>query len=306
MKPDTDYPVGDGLPGCKRCFGRGVVALPPEPHHVGDLTQICLCVMSREVRRNVDRGWPGLMATTSSPNESPLKPFIKKNLWVTASLHAFRPQFKQMAVRMGPYWNFLVRNDADLMSAWLSDLKDVHDGDVSQMRLQELPDRNVDLELLVIPPGLLVIVLGVKSARNSAMPEVLLETLRFRQYRQKPTWILDQPSSPFTDGHISWSSSCADLISEWKHVRLSGDSEPVPNAPPARTAKPKPWAEKPEAPPPTPVQMTAPVNLDEVLEEAEAEDLGPSANTNNTKSLLNDSDAEAPAKKAWKKKGGRS
>jgi hypothetical protein len=73
---------------------------------------------------------------------------------------------------------------------------------------------------LVDPPDLLVIRLGVKSARNSAMPEVLLEALAHRSHVGKPTWICDQPTKKLDPSHISFSPDVADFLRGWDHFAL--------------------------------------------------------------------------------------
>lgn len=176
------------------------------------------------------------MSCESKPSN--LHTLIGQNAWITAPSATFRSYFKHMAVRQGPKWPFLVRTDADLMSAWLSGKQDVKDADVVQMHSREADaeavNRNIHLEMLVLPPSLLVLNLGVKAARNSAMPEVFLEALRMRQYMNKPTWVVDQPTYPFRDGvpsrepnrrwevepHIAFSDAALDLMSTWKRVKI--------------------------------------------------------------------------------------
>jgi hypothetical protein len=166
------------------------------------------------------------MSGVTSAESCAFSKLTTRNAWITSPMAIFRAQFKHLAVRQGPKWGFLVRNDADLMSAWLTDLKDVRDGDVAQGRLA-MPERNVDLDMLVLPPPLLVIILGVKAARNSAMPEVLLEALRMRQYHSKPTWVVDQPTYVFAPGHISFSENAHELIGEWARVKLNVKAKAV-------------------------------------------------------------------------------
>jgi hypothetical protein len=74
------------------------------------------------------------------------------------------------------------------------------------------------------PPELLVIQLGVKSARNNAMPEVFLETLRHRAFTGKPTWVFDQPDSPFNSNHLCYSEESHHVMTEFKRVSLAKDA----------------------------------------------------------------------------------
>lgn len=265
---------------------------------------LCLCVLARDVRANVERGWPGLMAVTSRPSN--LKNVTTENVWVTTPMVTFKAYFKYLAVRQGPKWSFLVRNDADLMSAWLAGKNEVSDADVERVHNGEIgaghSDRNLDLELLVLPPTLLVIVLGVKTARNSAMPEVLLEALRLRLYAGKPTWLIDQPTCPFQDGnvqlgtkpHISWSETTADIVSSWRHIEIS-----------AKEAKPSKPAPTKVAAPSSIVDDSAPA--EEVEEESDQPStmFVPSPTHNGTRGMLEEHEnaSAEPAKKSWKKRG---
>jgi hypothetical protein len=128
---------------------------------------------------------------------------------------------------MGPRWYFQVVSDAVLMDAWLSrDIAEVWDPDVDAIR-RTVSSKYAQLSDLVDPPELLIIQLGVKAARNKAMPEVLLEALHRRYLMQdgKPTWLLDQPVYPLAEGHISYSDRIAELLTTWKHVDLGDDLE---------------------------------------------------------------------------------
>jgi hypothetical protein len=296
LRTGTDYPAGDGVPDCKQCKGRGVVPVIIQNQPGLDVTQPCECIQARDVRRNVDRGWPDLMTVTSEPPSKSLKTGLQQNLWITADLQDFRAQFKYIAVRQGPKWSFLVRTDADLMSAWLSniDTQDLIDGEIMEKRGRESSERRVDLELLVVPPDLLVLNLGVKYARNSAMPEVFMEALLLRQYRNKPTWVVDSEHSPFAGpsggmdafgkpdrGHISWSQRAADFLSQWRHVKLTESKEE-----PAPKPQPRPVASAPA--------FDLPV-LDATLKPSvEKVTVAPEAYRAGTASILNMDEDDAP------------
>jgi len=83
------------------------------------------------------------------------------------------------------------------------------------------------------PPELLVIQLGVKAARNNAMPEVFLETLRHRAFTGKPTWVFDQPDNPFNSNHLCYSEESHHVMTEFKRVSVAketGDSRRLQQA----------------------------------------------------------------------------
>ena len=240
----TDYPDGDGVPNCLVCKGRGVTPIPPRPGMLIPGTMPCVCVMQRDILANVERGWRGL----SKADKVPISPLLEregKSLWITSSNRLFKAHLRHVAVRNGPKWGFVVVSDADLMDAWLSrvDDRDIYDGDIEQMRRQPVTSRYGALVDMVEPPELLVIVTGVKAARNSAMHEVLLEALRHREHINKPTWVVDQPDSPLKSGHISYSPQVGEFLSYLLHVKLraTGEAKPkVPQMPPGIRPVPSP------------------------------------------------------------------
>ena len=287
----TDYPQGDGRPDCPECHGRGVLPAPPPKGFSVFGSKPCPCVLVRDIARNIERGWHGLLAADPVP-DSPLKGHTKANLRVTGSLAAFRSHLKHVAARMPPTWGFLVVSDADLMNAWLSRHLNVRDADVSQMRQQaevRLYDSLVDL---IEPAEILIIYCGVKAARNEAMPEVLLEVLQHRGHLSKKTWVVDHPDAPLADGHISYSRAVGEYLQSWKRVRLDEGGGKKQAFSPARP-RPNPLHVD------IPVLSVAPLS-DEEVAEAVDQAMGPSAHTNKTTSYLSDTDGDAPKKK-WRR-----
>ena len=72
------------------------------------------------------------------------------------------------------------------------------------------------------PYDLVIFRLGVKAARNTAMPEVLLEALALRDHLEKPTWVWDQPHRPLIEGHRCWSMQVQVELNAWSRVRYNG------------------------------------------------------------------------------------
>jgi len=221
----NDYPVGDGVPNCSMCGGRGVVDYDI-PNYPVPGTLACKCVQARDILRNLERGWRGLSRYKAIPKKSAvLHKFLDGNLRVTASENLLRRHLRRLGQERGPRWSFNVFSDADLMDAWLSrvDEEDIYDADVERIRRTAVSGRFRALVDLVEPPGLLVLRAGVKAARNAAMPEVFLEALHHRSMADKPTWVVDTPSYPLADGHISFDFRVGDYLEEWEHVFLEGE-----------------------------------------------------------------------------------
>jgi hypothetical protein len=79
---------------------------------------------------------------------------------------------------------------------------------------------------LVEPPQLLIIRLGVKVARNQAMPEVFMEGVQLRLHTGKPTWIWDQPDYPFREGHLCWSTYGESLVESFPLITPTSNDTP--------------------------------------------------------------------------------
>lgn len=214
-----------GLPNCPSCGGRGRVTLEPKVGYVGPpALQLCTCVLHRDILKNVERGMPGLSKAPRVPT-SPLLSLVEKDVWVTANEDWFWPHLRHVAVRRPPTWSFFVATDADLMTAWLAtkalEGAEIIDTDTKErVALRSL--RHLTLTDIAVPSDLLVVRLGIKSARNQAMPEVLLETIRLREHENKPTWLWDQPGAPLDrDDHRCHDPVIIDNIAGWTRVLAS-------------------------------------------------------------------------------------
>jgi len=220
-----DFPDGDGDPACKKCHGRGVVPMPlenPPPFALIEITTPCDCVHDRDILRNVKRGWPALDKVPLR-KASPLQGKGEQNTWITATHDAFKSHLKRVAVDKGHSWFFRVINDAELMDSWLRNVEDdeILDPDVMAVRNEHGPSRSVSDTVEI--PSLLIIVVGVKSARNAAMPELLLEALNRRAHADKPTWVVDHPLYRLGPNHIAYDQLVGETLKSWEHLDIDGD-----------------------------------------------------------------------------------
>ena len=226
----SDYTQGNGKPDCPDCQGRGAVPIPKEdrpPGARGPITRICDCILVEETLKNMERGWVGLANARPLQEASFLREYSDKDLWLTAMTKDFREHLRHIAARKGPDWYFSVVSDAQLMDAWLAPDIDVRDMDVDQLRRSAVSSQFARLVDRVEPPALLIVQVGVKAARNKAMPEVLLEALRHRAHIGKPTWVVDNPFYRLTEGHISYSPDVGRFMNNWDNHLI----EPQPMAP---------------------------------------------------------------------------
>lgn len=217
--PSRKYAPEEEEPPCERCGGTGSIPLEVDgpPVH-----KVCLCVLKRRINANLERGMKGLSRWKGRVDESPLTPFVDKNAWITADRDWFLTHVRHVAARQPNLWGFRVTTDAAMMRAWLATAAfkglEILDPDGVEEAAQTT-FVHLTLDEAILPPALLVIRLGVKHARNSAMPEVLSEALLLREHEGKPTWLWDNDEHPFMSGHISWAPDVADRISSWSRVR---------------------------------------------------------------------------------------
>lgn len=210
---------------CPKCDDRGFIWIQQTPRQAPTV-EVCSCQLVKDVVSNVNRGWANLIRAQKIQH-SPLLGKEQQDLWVTSQYETFRAHMRYVAVRQGSMWNFRVVSDLDLMTAWLGStaLKrtDIFDPDIA-MHGASVSAQMHSLVDLVEPPELLIIQLGVKSARNSATPEVFVEALRHRQFQGKPTWVFDQPDQPFNHNHMCYSEESHRLLASWEHLPLQKSS----------------------------------------------------------------------------------
>lgn len=210
---------------CPICHGTGSIPVESSgpPVHT-----MCKCRLQREILANAERGMIGLTKQPPVPR-SPLLGREEENLTITAPSNWFLPHLRHVAIRQPPTWSFKVVTDAEMMTAWLATASlagaKIFDADVMEdaaavsLAKMTLPD-------LVEPPGLLVVRLGVKVARNVAMSEVFMEALTLRHHNGSPVWLWDQPDNQLAPGHMCFSEYAKEFVSEWPHIDSRNDHTP--------------------------------------------------------------------------------
>lgn len=217
------------MPLCKKCFGAGY--LQKDDGYMGMPEAIpCSCTIKKALNQQAEKAWQGL-SEYPIKKTSLLRNKIKENLIVVSDRNNLMSHLRSaLAHERRPERFIKVVSDATLMSAWLSNLQlansEIIDPDFQRdIRVQALED-------LAESPFLLIIRIGIKMARNSAMPEVLVETIELRQHLGKPTWIIEEPNRPLVEGHICWSRAVDESLENWEKVNLIGTST-------TKTKKPK-------------------------------------------------------------------
>lgn len=199
---------------CKKCNGFGYTQ---EEGAFGIPTAVqCECVLKKALDKQAEKAWTNL-SKVPIKKKSPLNGKVDESLLINADISSLQVHLRAALADFSQPNRFIkVVNDATIMSAWLSN---IGSGDIADPDYQrDIMARS--LEDLAESPYLLIIRLGVKMARNSAMSEVLHETIELRNHLHKPTWIVEEPSKPLQEGHLSWSRAVADAIMGWEVVRL--------------------------------------------------------------------------------------
>lgn len=202
---------------CKKCGGHGFIQ--EDSGHMGIPQAIpCECRVEKLINAQAEKAWTGL-SKLAVKKKSPLTDWVEKDAIVLADKSSLATHLRSaLHTYRSPYTFVKVVSDATLMSAWLSTLtmsdSEIYDPDFRR------DVRASSLEDLAEAPDLLIIRVGIKSARNSAMPEVLTEAIELRQHLGKPTWVVTDPDRPLEEGHISWSRSVEDSLDGWDKVAV--------------------------------------------------------------------------------------
>lgn len=200
---------------CPKCHGYGFIQKETGKNGLPE-AYLCDCRIDNHVNMQCEKAWVGL-SQIPPKKKSPLNKKLDKNLIVIADKSSISFHLRNAIWNLrNPNYFVKVVSDASLMSAWLSNLtladKEIYDPDFKRdLRVGSLED-------LAEAPDLLVIRLGIKMARNSAMPEVLVETIELRQHLSKPTWIVCDPDRPLEEGHLAWSRAVEESIDNWDTV----------------------------------------------------------------------------------------
>lgn len=203
---------------CPLCKGFGKIKVPVK--NAPPKERLCDCTVAARLLANADRGWFGCSKAPTVKN-SPLASHTENNLWITGEIEWMKAHMRHIAIRKPLSWKFKMITDKEIMASWLATAS-LAGVDLIDKEAFEITTNKLSIEDLVQPYDLVVFRLGVKAARNSAMPEVLLEALALREHLELPTWVWDQPSRPFHEGHRCWSMAVRLELAKWERVRADG------------------------------------------------------------------------------------
>lgn len=206
---------------CPICKGEGRIPVetsgPP-------IDRKCICIAKAERYQNAERGWSGITDNVTRLNGAPMTKHLQHNVWITASRAWMKAHLLAITLNKPLAWRFNMESDVSLMNAWLASIT------VQGMEILDPEAREhytaysvakLTVTDLAVPPDLLILQMGVKSARNSAMPEVFIEALNERAQAGKYTWVWDDVSSPLGVGMPVYSAELLQIISSWERVKIA-------------------------------------------------------------------------------------
>ena len=237
---------------CEKCAGYGYTQEDNGPMGMPQAVP-CICTLEKALRVQADKAWRGLSVYPVKP--SVLSGKMGESVLITGYQTDFLLQLRgAMAERSRPHEFVKIVSDADCLSAWLGSAK-LAGEEMADPDFQH--DLNVfSLQALAEPCNLLVVLLGVKVARNSAMSEVLHETIRVRQFLNKPIWLVQEPNKLLEEGHLAWSRAVDSAMDGWPRISVTGAKSVAgaKNAPKLSvnmtTSTPLPQASHPNLPTP--------------------------------------------------------
>jgi len=205
---------------CPVCHGVGNIIV----HKGGEAKmQECWCLYNKRV---IAKLGPELAQAKPARDDSPLyiphvehggPPVVDKtriNLllkgWWTDLLCHFKWTFiaKWGTVKVEGF-NFQIITDEKLKNVWFG-----RESVTSRTRKQrdEVATYNTVEDLIGSTYHLAIIRLGFLGWKNQAMGGILKEALMVRQSLNLPTWLVEEPDSPFGEGHYTWSRDVGDYI----------------------------------------------------------------------------------------------
>jgi len=206
------HPLAD--PNCPHCGGLGQIRIPMKGKP--PKSRLCECTYLGLMNRKLENTWQGL-SKVRPIKESPMFSFVNKKVWLTSEPNWLFLHLRHIVTRQPLEWKVKVITDKELMAAWLATAA-LAGVDILDKEAFEVTTRKLSIEDLVEPYDLVILRLGVKMARNSAMPEVLMEALSLRDHLNKPTWVWDQPTRSLGEGHRCWSLEVQDELSRYERI----------------------------------------------------------------------------------------
>lgn len=185
---------------CPICQGRQYLPMGNN----NEYRRPCVCTLRRIYEASLGRE----IYNARPLEESPYTNKVRNSLFIKANRRDILPHIRHALICQGTKFFHRITNDSALMDAWLAKDKE------SSKEEGSTSVTYTSLRDLVEDPKLLILFLGVMSYSNRALPGVLLEALRIREFAGKPTWVIASHQKPFVQGHLAYSPEGEEYLVE--------------------------------------------------------------------------------------------
>lgn len=217
--------------GCPKCNYTGFSFVENDDSRV----QQCICTYAKALKAHLGPEIASAPTVIYSPlyvlGEKGQPPKVDRtgdNLFIKTYWTDFLPHLKWTLACKGPLYRYRIVTDEKLRSVWFG--KEAY-GQRSKEAREELDTFNGLSDLIGTDLDLVIIRLGFLGYKNVAMPGILKESLMVRESVNKPTWIVEVPSSIFGPGHYSYNEDVAGYISRLFEVQDLTVARPTTDSP---------------------------------------------------------------------------
>lgn len=207
--------MSDDSVGCPFCGGSGFT-------RKADDTKQCICAFARNVRKrlgdDIALSQPviynsPLFAPPLEGGGTPSVDLSGEDLFIKAWWQEFKPHFRLVAQhlleRHSFGWFYHIVSDERIKSVFVGSESYVAR---PRKKREDVVTFNGLSDLVGSEFDLVIIRLGFVCHKNVALAGAFKEALRIRELLNKPTWILEEPDSPFEPGHFAYSEDVAAYI----------------------------------------------------------------------------------------------
>jgi hypothetical protein len=207
---------------CPTCGGAGYLY-----NEAVDTREPCNCKIAEYMVKHLGTEIARAETIFSSPlyeladrsGEEPKLDRTKENLHVKAAWVDLLPHLKLCLWPKGIFFNFRIVTDEKIKTVFVgaesysARAKNKRDDMVTYNSLADLLGPEFDF---------VIIRLGHLGHKNAAAPGAVKEALMIRDVAKKPTWVVEEPNSPFGPGNFTYSDDLAEYIDlNFKTVALT-------------------------------------------------------------------------------------
>ena len=193
-------------PNCPKCKGSGYKSVGDQWDIVNSKVKRCSCVIKEMYKEHLGPAF----SNVGSVKKSPYLKLCDKDAYITSLSTDFYPHLKGILITKGLDFKFSLTNDDRILRVWLS-----------QDNMGEEDTENYVTSLHSFERfDLVILELGLTSYKNQALPGVLTELIKIRNFVNKPVWVVDSPERPFNSGHLAYSLDLDVLLKRFERVKI--------------------------------------------------------------------------------------